>query len=89
MLGWGYQHIFQPTHFADMSGMVPELGKQMYWSQNGYHHMGHTQDRRWYKKQGKVTYQVTYRLPKCTGQIKLLTAMVNYMLIPKNINFMA
>jgi len=89
MLGRGYDDILQPAHFTDMPGMIPELRKEVNRSQDRYYLIWHPQNCRRDKQQGEITKEIRHWLPQGTGQVKLLAAVVDDMLVPEKINAMA
>lgn len=84
----GNDDFFQEPHFVDMPGVVPELSKQLKRGNRCNHLFRNTQQGSRQEQYRKHIKKGRNTLPKGAGQVIFLTAVVDYMQVPEQINLM-
>ncbi len=89
MLWRGHDNVFQNSQFPDMLCMVPKLHKEMY----GCDHCNYLRRQ---AKQCSGDQENEWQadnlgdwLPETCGEVEILTRMMDYMAVPKNIRCMS
>ena len=80
--------MLQYTHFSDKSGMIPELCKKMKRCNQAYNLWRYACNSQWNIKEKKYCKYLGNGLPQCTGKVKLLTAVMDNMPVPEDIDDM-
>ena len=85
MMGWRDDDMFQPPELADMLRVIPELRKEVKRCHRGNDGLRYTQDGRGQQEESEYPKEDRDALTKGTGQIILLTAVMDDVVVPEQI----
>src|ERR1019366_5820561 len=87
MMRRGYNYFFKKTHPVNVAGMVPELHKQMNRCHNANYSGRNPQQSHGKIENGEETDKVGKGLAQGTRQVELLAAVMDNVVVPKEIDF--